>query len=1740
MIRFISIFLLLNFSTFASFEGVIELINKQEKVLRLTSNEFSSLLKEVEGLKEEELTKLLKLNLTKSQTKNLLAAMSRMGSNKTVFKLLFEQALKADDKQKLYCYFAYIVYEPAFLEDIKDPLSSLTDIKPFLSFLGSKTSSEAFSLILEQHNFKNNYSRELLNTVTEKNIKELIPLLKNKISPGKQLAEKILSLEADSYDEDTLIFMLNGKQKTKKVEYSQEEIAALKELYQALNKEDFNSIASRILSGEFSVELNHKVRSQVDLNNNLVKKVFQAKALNFNYEVYGKYEEYISPLNSSNIKTRLQTLLKLRDFSDPDLAPTYIHLLDDPSADVRRDALDCLSNILDKNNSVMSKYLPVNNNKSIKHQMLMNGEQVGQSTSDAENESQTENINKIIHLLRDPNPPVVVSAIELLTFLSVETANKQIIYLLKSSNSQILISAIASVEKTEPKGALLNLISLLHHQDWKVRARAAKAIDEFDDKGEFLPRLETMFFEEKDPFVKGHIFNFLKESENPKVFTFLKQKAKEAKSPEEKYDNMTKLLSLKNIPAQEVELLRSEFHKFSNSTFCEKWLSVAGEKKLDIEKELILALQRGHLENKKSALMVAGRRGIDASPYLSKKAYYEIGYGYIFYYMRENKLLDIKPKLEMLKYIFLDPNFPEYNNALVSLKNRLSDDLNLNDSEKEMVKDLLKKAREKAPETSQIIISLILGEKLPNSTIDSLMKTYKEAEDKSSLIPVISTIAETVTEEQVKKYEDQFTELLMSSELRPYAFNSTLKHFSLKNLKKLFNSSTSYQDDYLEAMAPQIPFKEMLELSENLFGSKYVSDYEIFGAYKLSIKTMKSDDTIPFLKQLSKSKRQGYWEISDLFRLIPVKIRAEAKKLVLQEKLEPSTMVFLLVANSLSEKDFELFYKLTSHIKIDTKIFSYGQGDVSFDHFYNSTKSKIENSKVDLKLLQFYENINSLSSSGNGFSRSIDGSVFEKKIAEIDKKYRGRVFQILENSGRKSQAFYELYLSLIQNEVDPIIYKKTFSPERNNYIYSRNSIQAPRSAGNSVLGTLKKMFTKKTDPNDVKQKIIERLLELKDKTKGSQLEAVAIRLSKLLSTEQYVDAFHKMLKTQPSLADFIPPGVISKTTFQLIRDNVNLSLIKEYTANNIGLNLDPVIVKDLIAEYRKDKTAELWPYILNKLGPEETDLVLSSLKEKFKVLKQNVLKSGNNTVRRQFSALAQKLRQPMISSKLKKHISATAEEIETVYMLTLLNIKLPSETLLNLLKVKNLNDEQKLQLINTFYINKTYASEIFKLHENYLVNLKGKILAEAIKLSPKFHDGNTDDDNSFLDSNNLSIRKVLSYSGVSSYYYNEESKAVKIPDSAKEAYSSLNNKKLQLYKSANDPSLFQYVLDKNNLTLKVVNQYLANGAEELDGPLIENLNDQFKKASIEDIEVFLNHILQKSIYLNLDEPQIIGQGLDDKKLAYLKKVHKETKSDNIKTLLQPVYINSVKTDEDFDELVKNLLKDETGAIYTNIRSMSSVKEKLSAAIFRYLKNYESTEKISNQNLLFALGALELENDGLKLLDTYIPKFAPEFQKNFIRLILKDGPYHPNALKVLLDSLDKPNQNILYADLSYLFYKKTLDEKKLAPVKEIFDQIQVKKLKIYQSSTNQALKGLLLLVHQDVELIKKEMDQALQKNTVKAYDVYILHRFSTEDQEKYAKLLWEKFKGSDQAYYIQNYLSEKGYSWLPKMSEEDSF
>ncbi|MCM8543351.1 MAG: hypothetical protein NE328_23985, partial [Lentisphaeraceae bacterium] len=131
MIRFISIFLLLNFSTFASFEGVIELINKQEKVLRLTSNEFSSLLKEVKGLKEEELTKLLKLNLTKSQTKNLLAAMSRMGSNKTVFKLLFEQALKADDKQKLYCYFAYIVYEPAFLEDIKEPLSSLTDIKPF-------------------------------------------------------------------------------------------------------------------------------------------------------------------------------------------------------------------------------------------------------------------------------------------------------------------------------------------------------------------------------------------------------------------------------------------------------------------------------------------------------------------------------------------------------------------------------------------------------------------------------------------------------------------------------------------------------------------------------------------------------------------------------------------------------------------------------------------------------------------------------------------------------------------------------------------------------------------------------------------------------------------------------------------------------------------------------------------------------------------------------------------------------------------------------------------------------------------------------------------------------------------------------------------------------------------------------------------------------------------------------------------------------------------------------------------------------------------------------------------------------------------------------------------------------------------------------------------------------------------------------------------------------------------------
>ncbi|MCM8529321.1 MAG: hypothetical protein NE327_22555, partial [Lentisphaeraceae bacterium] len=1712
MIRYFCLFLFISLSSFAGYNEVLDLITKQDRVLRVTSDTFSRLLKEMNGLDENELNQLLEQKLPKDQTKNLLALMSRLDSKRTVFNLLFKEITNAGEHQKLYSYFTYIVYNPDYLKDIEDTLISAQDINPFLTFLGSQSSENAFRIILKHHNSKNDLSKELLNTVTEHNIKEVLSLLQSKTAPAPLLAEKILATDPGTYDIDTLAFMLNSKQKAKKIEFSEEQISELKDLYGSLNEKNFNTIARRILSDEVSPALNHKVRSFIDLTNELVKKVFQAKALNYNFNTYKKYNSYIDPLNSSNIKTRLQTLLKLRDFSDSTLAPTYIHLLSDSSPDIRRDALDCLSNIMEKNKAALSKFLPVKNENDL--QALYNKSK-GQKVEDIDYEETVSlTLNKIILLLQDPNPPVVISAIELLTFVNAGIANKQIVNLLSSDNSQILISAIASVEKNEAKGALLKLISLLHHEDWKVRARAAKAIDEFDNKGEFLPRLESMFFKENDPFVKGHIFNFLKESTNPKIFEFLKEGAKNAKNHEEKYDNLIKLLNLEKLPADEVELLRPEFHKFSHNAFCKTWLSVAGEKRLNIEKELILALQRGSSDNKRSALMVAGKRGIDASPYLSKKSYYEIGSDYIFYYINSNKLLETKPKMEMLGFIFSDLNFPEYNEALVTLKNRMSDGLNFNDNERKLVKAILKEAQKKAPSITQTVISIVLKEKLPVSTVDSLMKAYTETEDKSEVIPAIELLAETVNKEQVERYQKQFTELLMNSDLRPYNFSGGLKHFSLENLKKLFNSSTSDQDDYLEALAPKLPFKETLKLCNGLLGSRYVSRSEIYDALKLSIHSMNNDDILPFIDLLEKSNDNNYWELSELLEKVPFTVRSKVKEFVAEDKLDPSTMVFAIVATAFNEKDFKVFYKLTSSIKINSRVFSYGRQNLNLDIFHKASKEKIEKSRIDFEILQFYENIYSFSSSGRGFSSAIDVAIFEKKISEIDEKFRGRVFQILEYAGRNTEAFYELYLSLLQNNVDPFIFKVKISSQRHGYGGGFQRVQAQNSTGSSALKTLKKIFTRKNKKEELKAKIVSRLLELKDSLNGSKLQAVAFRASVLMNTEEYIKSFHKLFKENISLADFIPVDTISKETFSLLRNSMSLKSIQKYKANSIGQNLEPAFVKELISEYRQNLSPELWPFIIYNLSPTETDLILKSLKKSFAELRKSIFNSGNDNIRNEFSTLTQKLRDSRFSASIGKELSVTHEEIQTVYILSLLHVKLPQETLNGLLKLENLNNEQKLQLINSFYINGTYTAEVFKVHENYLSSLSGKALAEAIKLSPKYHDANTEDRNTFSSEDNLTIRQVLSYSGVSYRYYDDEPKPLLIPDNAKEAYASLNDKKLELYKKANDPSLFQYVLDKNNLTLKMVNQYLANGAEELDGPLLENINEQFKNASIEEIKTFLNHILQKEMHLNIPEPNNMGTGFKPEKLAFLKKYFSETENGTIKNLLQPIYFNSLKTDAEFDALVKKIIDDKEGRFINSIGSVSPISKQLKAAFFRYLKNYNSSEKISSEVLPYILSSLDLELSEIKTLDGYLPKFSSELHSELLSLILKEGPYFPNSLNALLKTLESPNQRSIYLDISYLFYKKELDKKKLEPVKEILDKIKAKKLEIYQDSKYTAMKSLLLIIDQDEKFLKSELDKALQNQTVKIYEIYVINKFSEKDQEKYARLFWDKFKNSD--------------------------
>lgn len=1711
---------------------LIEQLGSYDKSLRVTSAEFKDLLAKTKKLSDKELDELLNADLQERQLKNLLAVISRMDDKQKSFRLLFSKALNSDKHKSLYCYFAYIVYEPEYLAEYKQQLVGLKDIKPFLSVLDSRSSSDAFEIILQHHNKKNSLAEALLNTVSEENLETVLNIFKNDSKLGHQLASKILKVDAEKFSADTSLIMLKARNSQKKEVFTPEQIRELALLYQQLNDESFNNIAPQILSSQFSTGLNHKTRNQINLNSELISQIFLGKALNFDFATFKKYKDYIKDLHSAELKDRLKSLLKLRDFADPMLAPTFFHLLNDPSADVRRDSLDCLTSLVENNSSSMSAFFP------IREKSLRIGPDGMPVTNQGPSAAQEKYVNSIILLLNDPAPAVTVAAIELLTLLNNETANKQIAQLLSSTDRHILLAAIASVEKNEVPEALLDLIDLLKHSDWQIRARAAKAINAFDNKGQYLSSLEKLFFKEKDPYVKNNIFNFLTKTSNQKVFDYLKETAKNAKTPSVKYQNLVQLLKLKNIPLSEVEALRELFHKFENSEFSDTWLRIAADKKLDIRNEIPMVFSKGTASNKEQALWVSGRLGIDITPYLSGNAYREIGYSNLFYYLRSNRLLDLNSKLKILSAIFNDPDFPEYTEALERLHSNIDEDMHLNEGDRTKIEELLNSVKAKVPKTAQLMISIILKEEVPDDSINYIMEEFKKPEKQSEVSPLINMLAGTMSGAQVKKYEAQITAMLMDHTLYPYDLSDNLKELSLENLKKLFQNGDTYQDNYLKAMASKLPMKDILNLSKEITGSRNISQYEIFEALGEAVPTMKEDDLLPLIESMEKNGRRNIWELSELIGKIPDKVRSSGFSLYKNAKIEASPFLFYIIAQKFDSKEFDSFYKFLSETKIDTSIFSYGGGRTDFNMFNNSIISKIENTKIDFKSLQFFENVLLLSRSG--LIKNISIKSLEKQAVNLDKKYYGKVFEVLENSGSQSEVYFDLYLKLLDGNGDPVIFKQQLESEDTRML---RNFSPPPPEDSSAVSLLKKLLTKKDKSAEYKEKVIQRLIELKDKLDGAKLNAIALRLSKLIDANQYILQLYKNFKTNPHLITFLPNGDVSVESFKLIKENVDLKIIPEMTAMNIGTKLDAALAKELIAEYRTSPESGLWPFIINKLEQSETDIILSKTMTMISSLKDSIFNDMRNNSRNQLRVLIGKLKKPVINTQIHNYLTANIDNIEKVYALALLNVKVPASSLSHFLKLQDLTDAQKEMLINTFYINKTFTKEVFAFHEAYLSSLKGKALSDAVKLNIDYHHGNQERDRGSFSTDDMTIRQIISYSGLAynDYYmdYDTKSKSYPVPEDAQAAYKSLKAKKLAVYKLANDPSLFQYVADKESLTLSMSIKALQGDIEELEGPLLETLNSQIKKATHEELKTFLDLLDRKEIYLDNDGETDFFDGIDDKKVAFLKSYLEKNKSENIQYLLKPILYKTLKTDEDFDKLLIGMLKPGNDSYYNDIEYLEPYMDKFKKALFRYLDNNDFKNMGSADVISYILSELELSHEEILKIDEKINTFPKQAQQSFMRTVLQHGPYYPSALKLQLKMLEKPTMQNVNLDLMYLYYEEKLDEKKLTAVKETFDKIQKKKLEIYQKPPNPRLKSLTLIFHQDLEFIKKELDENIKKNTLIPFDYYILERLPKNEHEKYAKIFWDKVKNTKQSYYVLEYFRKFEYSWLPQEEFDDN-
>lgn len=1678
--------------TAASNDQIIESFNKESGLLRPSSNNFKELSKAASKIDSESARSIIS-KLDDKALKNFLFIWSNSQDQKIVNEVLLEQLLKTKStKKRIITYFAKRSLNVSNNDEIIELCKKHNNQEALLELLAHTPSQQAFSYLSSLKDTKLDY---LLNTVTKMNTEEVIQLLKNKHTHSKALAARLLRFPSKELPSDQqLIFLLKQKNKKAKPKFSAVRIDALVKDYQKLehltDEQIFKQGEMLFNSRLNSPELHRAAYNKIITQNKTLSLLLLAKCMHFELEHFKKYRAQVKPLYEAETRPRLKSILYLKDQKDPTLLPVFKNLMTDADSEVRYEAISTVAEMLED-----------------------------MSTNELKQKQPTTDTIRI--LLNDPSKDVIVSSIGLISTLRNKDFNEEILKFSLHKNIEIQLAALLAIEKLEPIGGVPQLIKVLDDSNWNVRALAARALSRYDNKKTYQDEIDNKYRQELDPYVKQALYDSVKSSKSQLIANMIRNEIKNAEDSEIEQLHIN-LFELKSVTTQDLKSALPLFYKSKNADFIESWFEAANEKNVDILSEAVHILKNGDQNTTSAAISVLADKKIDLLDHIEEKGIAKLNDRELWRYLDRHTRVKNKTKLAILTKLFSDPKTEHFSYSLNKLLDdkypdyeRDSNDFTIGQDHHQAISKIIDSYERPLSNINELALVAYKRKELSDSEIQSWLSKEFDEEDYYHQ-EIITLFLKSLDTEKIKTNSDSITTAISKYKLSHYGLKKVIPHLSEEALTKIYESvSGNDKLQFLTQLAPTLSLEEIITHLNKLTIDKNNSRYYMRKIFEVKAPTLIANEVELMLEYSKKLDFKDY-DYDNILRLVPTGTKSSFVQQLTQAKIKLAPHNIKILLAQVKEEHFPLIRNYLKTFELpESRYNAYNLSALkpALDGYIKTDDISKEQLVVFTKLSRYI---------------NYDVTIKDKMFAEAfkhDRSIQELVFMQMEKCRRTNQKnYYQLYKSLLT----PPISMKLFTEKEKNKIQRFYSIQNQRQ--NNPKNTL---FVKE------KQEIATILKESIKSHSGSKKIDLCQRLAAVTSADDYIEFCAPLFKDHPEVMTFIPLEGFTDKSFIYLEGYIDLAILPKkimfQLGNSLSKELQNRILKDFI-DADEAKTKTLYPLVLALINQADAQVTLKLLNSYISTsLTKSDLNNHNedyNFNYQEVNMLKKALKNNDKIQAIKKLLTEQKHGIDHYFFLALLGAKIPTENLDKVVDNKN-SFNQNYFLLETAYISQSLSSKLIKLHENLLKTSTEKELEDVVALSTNNNYSTKENIEYDYDSTKDMLIQKIKQNNYS--YGNKKNDLVEESPLTK----PVENLKFKIASKPENTHLMKYVANNASVSLEdILRSWHILDEIVIDQITEKTLVQKLPKATEKEFKLFLSALESKTLNWQTASDRVFSS-LNKAQMTKVSSIFHNSESPN-KQILLPSIVASMENIEDAKRILTTVLSGtiENYYIHTNDPAKQKLFSKAIDSLFLAKKIEINEKNLFLFESFHSSHAIRLE------IDKKFNSFTKEIQERLIRVLLRSGPYYPNALKAYSKKLDGPfDQRLFLNDSSYSYnpqFKKIKSEPS-SELQNILNEIKQKKAKLYKtySSSNP---GLIVGLINYPELYFKEYPKALKQESLPAWTIYSLIVFNEQEHEKKLKEFIDKFKDKDGAnHFIKRYLKQHkiDYSWIPaKYKDED--